>query len=132
MKLLFWIVGVPLLLLAAFFAIANRELVTVSLWPVAEPVDIPLFIAIVAPLYLGVILGVLAGWWSGARRARAGRRAETRRADALEREAAMLRSQIKALDNSRAAPPGAAQGTGQGAAPRIGNGAIAAPPSFVP
>src|SRR2546430_1137075 len=88
MKLLFWIIGVPLLLLAAFFAVANRELVTVSLWPVAEPVDIPLFLAIVTPLYLGVIIGVLAGWWSGARRARVRARAETRRADALEQETA--------------------------------------------
>jgi uncharacterized integral membrane protein len=100
MKLLFWIVGLPLLLLAAFFAIANRELVTVSLWPFADPIEIPLFAAIVAPLYFGVLIGAVAGWWSG-RRARARARAEARRADALERETAKLKSQMEAMDRGR-------------------------------
>jgi putative membrane protein len=127
MKLLFWIIGVPLLLLAAFFAIANRELVTVSLWPVADPVEIPLFVAIVAPLYFGVMIGVLAGWWSGAHRARTRRRSETRRAEALEQEVATLRSQLKTFDNSRAPMPGNNVAVvGQGVSPG------AAPPSFMP
>jgi putative membrane protein len=125
MKLLFWIIGVPLLLLAAFFAIANRELVTVSLWPVADPVAIPLFMAIVAPLYLGVMIGGLAGWWSGSRRARARARAEARRAEALERETATLRSQLKALDGDR--PPPSANNPAL-----VNHGAISAPPSFMP
>lgn len=93
MKLLFWIVGVPLLLIAAFFAIANRDIVAVSLWPFAEPMHLPLFVAIVAPLYLGFVLGALAAWIaSGSSRARA--REATRRVDAVERENAALRSRL--------------------------------------
>src|SRR4051812_13451617 len=97
MKLLFWIFGVPLLVIAAFFAVANRELVTVSLWPLAEPMAMPLFIAIVAPLYAGVLIGALAAWWSG-RRARSRARSEARRADALERENVDLKQRVATLE----------------------------------
>lgn len=93
MKLLFWIVGVPLLLIAAFFAIANRESVSVSLWPLADAVHVPLFVAIVAPLYLGFLLGAGATWIAGGRtRARA--RDASRRAAALEQENAALRTRL--------------------------------------
>lgn len=92
MKLLFWIFGVPLLLIAAFFAIANRESVAVSLWPLADTIQVPLFIAIVAPLYLGFLLGAGATWIAGGRvRAKA---REARRIDGLERENAALRARL--------------------------------------
>ena len=93
MKLLFWIVGVPLLLIAAFFAIANRESVAVSLWPLSDTLQVPLFIAIVAPLYLGFVLGALATWFAGSR-VRAKAREATRRASSLEQENAALRSRL--------------------------------------
>lgn len=93
MKLLFWIVGLPLLLIAAFFAIANRESVSVSLWPFAEPLQVPLFIAIVGPLYLGFLLGAGAAWIAGGRLRTRGREA-ARRLDASERENAALRARL--------------------------------------
>jgi len=111
MKLLFWIVGVPLLLIAAFFAIANRESVAVSLWPLADSVELPLFIAIVAPLYFGFLLGGIAAWIAGGRvRARA--REATRRAESLERENAALRAR---LDQAEPGQPVARLPAGSGA-----------------
>lgn len=100
MKLLVWIVGVPLLLVAAFFAVANRAPVTISLWPLAAPVEVPLFVAIVGALYVGVVVGALAAWWSG-RRARKRARREARRADALEREAQNLKMRLDALEAAK-------------------------------
>ncbi len=127
MKLLFWILGVPLLVVAAFFAVANREVVTVSLWPLAEPMGMPLFVAIVAPLYLGVVIGVIAGWWSG-RRSRSRARAEARRADALERENTSLKNRLQSLEGHGAAtarPHAQATGTAL-------QSPAATPPTFAP
>ena len=77
MKLLFWIVGLPLLLVAGFFAVANRETVTVSLWPFAEALQMPLFLAIATPFYIGFALGALLAW-GGAGGARGRDRKSTR------------------------------------------------------
>jgi uncharacterized integral membrane protein len=127
MKLLFWIIGVPLLVIAAFFAVANREFVTVSLWPLAEPMDMPLFVAIVAPLYVGVLLGALAAWWSG-RRARSRARAEARRADTLARENAELKQRLQTLEGQ--ANPRTPLSP-QPMAPALQSSA-ASPPTFAP
>ncbi len=101
MKLVLWIVGLPLLLVAAFFAVANRAAVTVSLWPFADPIDVPLFAAIVLPLYVGVVIGGLAAWWSG-RHARRRARQEARRAAALERDNAALKTRLDVLEAAAA------------------------------
>jgi uncharacterized integral membrane protein len=95
MKILFWVVVLPLLFIAAFFAIANREAVTIDLWPVSGPVSVPLFVALVGALYLGFLFGALVTWWAG-RATRAKARAEARRADRLQRDADELRARLDA------------------------------------
>jgi uncharacterized integral membrane protein len=96
MKLFFWIVGLPLLLLAAFFAVANRETVAVSLWPLSEPIETQLWVVVAAPLYVGFLLGALVAWASGhGTRARA--RAAVRRAETLQRDNANLQAQLDQL-----------------------------------
>lgn len=82
MRILVWVVVVPLLVLAAFFAIANRESVTISLWPVLDEIRLPLFLALTLALYLGFILGAIVAWWSG-RGARRRAHDEAQRAEAL-------------------------------------------------
>ena len=52
MKVLFWIVFIALLFVAGFFAVANREVVEIDLWPV--------FTKVAMPLYLGLV-GAFAG-----------------------------------------------------------------------
>lgn len=77
MTFLAWAVAAPLLIGAAVFAVVNRSAVTVSLWPVAEPVTLPLFVIVVAALYVGFIIGAVVAWWAGRRgRARARQRLE--------------------------------------------------------
>jgi uncharacterized integral membrane protein len=106
MKLLFWIVGVPLVLAAAFFAVDNREAVSVSFWPFADPLQVPLFVAIITPLYVGVVLGAIVAWVSG-RGARSRARSEARRAAAIETECAALKARLDAAERRAAASPAA-------------------------
>lgn len=124
MKLLFWIVGLPLLLAAGFFAVANRETVAVSLWPFAETLQMPLFLAIAAPFYLGFTLGALIAWGASGR-ARARAREVARRTATLQRENDALKSRVNELEakTSPAAPP----------APAVPQRSIAGePPVFLP
>jgi uncharacterized integral membrane protein len=94
MKFLFWIIVLALLFVAGFFAVANREVVQIDLWPVAK-VAIPLYFALICTLALGFVLGAAVAWWSG-RTARARARQATRRADALARERDALQAQLDA------------------------------------
>lgn len=124
MKLFFWIVVLPLLLLAAFFAVANRETVAVSLWPLSEPVETQLWMVIAAPLYVGFLLGALVAWASG-HGARARGRAAARRAETLQRDNAALQSQLDQLQEHRAKPEPKAE-------IRTLDHTRAAPPAFLP
>jgi putative membrane protein len=108
MKLIFWIVGVPLLLLAVVFAVANREAVSVSLWPFSDTIELPLYLAIVLPLYVGVLLGAVVAWLSGYR-ARARARSDARRAAALERENVDLKLKLEAALSARRPPAATAE-----------------------
>ena len=66
-KLVFWLVLVPLAIVIVMFAIANREIVTVSFDPFAphQPaasISVPLFALIFVLVILGVIIGGIAAW----------------------------------------------------------------------
>ena len=109
MRPLFWIVGVPLLLVGAFFAVANREAVAIDLWPATGKVTMPLFAALVGALYLGFLLGALVAWWAG-RHGRVRARITRRRVVALEQENLQLqqRADRLATEMGRVPPPAAA------------------------
>jgi uncharacterized integral membrane protein len=94
MKGLFWIVVVPLAAASGFFAVANRGLVTVDLWPVSGHLDMPLYIALLAIFSAGFVIGAFVAWIS-AGRARSRARAAERRANALEREVAVLQHRFE-------------------------------------
>lgn len=78
MKRLRWLITAPLALILIVFAVNNRHLVDVSLWPLGFIVRWPLFVFV----YIGVVAGFLAGamiaWVSTAQRHR---HARQRRAD---------------------------------------------------
>ena len=105
MKPLFWIVGIPLMLCGAFFAVSNRQAVLVDLWPLAERVEIPLFVALIGALYVGFGAGALVAWWAGRHARRAGREAR-RRADEIETELRRLQSRMAATPATATEPPG--------------------------
>lgn len=101
MKFLFWIIVLALLFVAGFFAVANREIVQIDLWPLFTKVAMPLYLGLICALALGFVLGAAVAWWSG-RAARSRARREARRADALQRERDALQVQ---LDAARPQPP---------------------------
>ncbi|MET0276769.1 MAG: LapA family protein [Pseudorhodoplanes sp.] len=77
-KLVFWLVLVPLAIVILMFAIANREMVTVSFDPFSptEPaasVSVPLFVLIFVLVILGVVIGGIAAWLRQGKHRRAAR-----------------------------------------------------------
>lgn len=75
-KLVGWFVLLPLCVVLALFALANRHAVEVRFDPFADtnplvgPVDIPMFVVIYAVLILGVVLGGTASWFAQGRQRR--------------------------------------------------------------
>lgn len=91
-RLLGWIIGLPLALLAAVFAVANRHLVRLELWPFPVAVDLPVYLAVLGVLVIGLLAGASMVWGSSlAARRRAG--IQRRRADSLERQLATARAE---------------------------------------
>jgi len=77
LKLLRWIVLPPVIVLAMAIAVANRGPVTFSLDPFdpetpAIGIDVPLFLIILASVFLGILIGGM-GAWAQARRKRTAR-----------------------------------------------------------
>ena len=67
MKILFWIFVLLVALVLALFAVSNRESVALGLWPVPFLVEIPLYVAMLAALAVGFMIGELAAWTAFAR-----------------------------------------------------------------
>jgi len=93
-KIVAAIILVPLAVVIIAFAVANRQIVTVSLDPFSggEPaaaVTLPLFVLIIVLLMLGVLVGGIAAWLGQGKWRRSARR--------LEREAGELRTQLRTL-----------------------------------
>lgn len=87
MRVLGWLLALPLALLAVIFAVANRHDLRLELWPLPWSLDLPVFLAVLGPLVLGLVVGALLAWTAG-HRARATARSQRRRAESLERQLA--------------------------------------------
>jgi uncharacterized integral membrane protein len=110
-KLVIWFVVVPLAVIILMFALANRELVTVSFDPLsatnpAASVTLPLFVVIFILLILGVVIGGVAAWLRQGRYRRSTRLLEGDIA-ALRREVDVLNERLAAAAHS--APENAAR-----------------------
>jgi uncharacterized integral membrane protein len=102
---------VPLAIVIVALAVANRQVVTVSLDPFsaehpAASVTLPLFGLIIILLIVGVVIGGIAAWLGQGRWRRTARR--------LEREAGALRTEVEGFKHSvgmagAAGPPQRAQ-----------------------
>ena len=93
-KIIAAIILVPLAVLIIAFAVANRQIVTVSLDPFgaehpAASLTLPLFALVIVLLVLGVLIGGIAAWLRQSKWRRTARR--------LEREIADLHIEIEAL-----------------------------------
>ena len=97
-KLVFWLALVPLAIVILMFAVANREIVTVSFDPFsatdpAASVRVPLFVLVFVLVILGVIIGGIAAWLRQAEYRRAARRRESD-VNALRREVEVLNTRL--------------------------------------
>jgi hypothetical protein len=81
--------------------VSNRETVTVGLWPAPFLVEIPLYVAMLAALAVGFVLGELAAWIGGRRRRREARR---RRRQLASLEGELRATQAQLLGPAERAP----------------------------
>lgn len=85
MRLLSWLIGLPVAVVAALFAVSNKATTTFALWPLPFTLDAPLYLATLAALVGGFIVGGFIAWANqGGARRRARRLAD--RVYSLERE----------------------------------------------
>jgi uncharacterized integral membrane protein len=106
LKYILWTISLPLMVVAVVFAVANRGLAPVDLWPLDLTVEIPMYLIALLSLLVGFILGGIVSWIS-AGRTRGRARSALYRAEQLERENAHLKSAAPAK------PAAAADGTKQ-------------------
>jgi len=93
--LLFVLVGV-------LIAVSNSQLVTLELWPLPQGIVAPLYLLVVALLLLGVLAGLIIGWWAGRHHRRRGRESRAE-ADRLDRELSRARQALAAQPGPRSA-----------------------------
>jgi uncharacterized integral membrane protein len=95
MKLLSRFLLLLFVLVGVLIAVSNPQRVTLELWPLPQGIELPLYLLVVALLLLGVLAGLIIGWWAGRHHRRRGRefRAE---ADRLDRELARARQALAA------------------------------------
>ena len=96
-KIVAAVILIPLAIVIIAFAVANRQVVTVSLDPFssehpASSLTLPLFALILVLLIAGVVIGGVAAWLRQAKWRRVARR--------LEREAEQLRGEVALLRRS--------------------------------
>jgi uncharacterized integral membrane protein len=97
---------VPLAVIIVAFAVANRQIVTISFDPfsTAQPaasLTLPLFALIILVLILGVVVGGMAGWLRHGGWRRTAKR--------LEREVTDLRAELDARRRAAGPPPEAVE-----------------------
>jgi len=90
LRVLSWLIGLPLALLVVVFALSNRQDAIIGMWPFAEGLPLPTYLLVLLPLVAGLLLGLLLGGLRNIRH-RASARFQGRRAAALERELAASR-----------------------------------------
>lgn len=104
MRILTWILGLPVAAVATAFAVANRHPVDVDLWPLPITVTLGLYLAVLGALALGLIVGLLMGWASSSSKKAAKARVANSKVRDLEREIDQLRSQIPAPSEAPSLP----------------------------
>lgn len=95
MRLLSWIIGLPLAVVLIAFAVANRHVVEVSFDPLSQQnpwasLSVPLWTVLFFGIFCGLVVGWIGAWLKQGKWRRAARRARGELA-ASQSEAARLR-----------------------------------------
>ncbi|PKR58755.1 LapA family protein [Thalassospira lohafexi] len=77
MRVLYWIIAIPIAVLIAVFAVSNRAAVTLSLWPLPYELELPLFLPIMVALLVGLGIGLAYEWLVHGKHRRAVRRMDS-------------------------------------------------------
>ncbi len=92
------------------FALANRELVVVDIWPLPLSLQQPLFLFILGSFFIGFLVGAVIMWISAGRYRRRARAARNRVAQ-LEHDVRLLQHEkARAAAQATEAPAGGSQG----------------------
>ena len=92
MKAVYWAVTLVTAVLVIPFALSNRKPVSLGFWPLPFSVDLPLYILVLLLLLAGFVIGAAATWIAG-RKIRRELRRRRRQIEALKRELVAARSQ---------------------------------------
>ncbi len=90
MRLVHWIVTLPVAIVLATFAVSNRAMVDLTFWPLPYDLAAPLYLITLLMVVVGFLLGLLLGWL-GSQPVRRERRRQRKRIVELEAELARLR-----------------------------------------
>jgi uncharacterized integral membrane protein len=77
-RLLSWLIGFPIAVVAVLFAVSNKGAVTFALWPLPFTLEAPLYIALLATLAAGFTVGGAVAWAGQGRARRRARRLSDR------------------------------------------------------
>jgi uncharacterized integral membrane protein len=86
-RLFHWLVTAPAALVLIIFAVTNRDAVTLNFWPLPVTLHAPVYLIVLLALLAGFLIGELVAWING-RRWRREARHSARRVEELEREIA--------------------------------------------
>lgn len=101
MRYIAWTLTLPILLVAAVFAISNRDPLPVRLWPLPQEMLLPGYLVVLLPLAAGLLIGGAAVWLGSVKYRRLARRRGSR-LRGLTRELDEMRRQQQARDEAEA------------------------------
>lgn len=87
--------------MVVLFALSNRELVTLALWPLPFVLDLPVYLAVLVPAAIGFVIGGSVAWSSAARARREVKRRRDQVAE-LSEEVVKARKRDSALKDREA------------------------------
>lgn len=105
MRLIYWLIAGPLIVLAVLFALSNRDYVDLSIWPLPFSLAVPVYLVALAGLAVGFFAGGIVAWF-GAGRSRARARAAERTVRARDVEIEELRRKVKEAEVAEARQKG--------------------------
>lgn len=95
MKILTRALFVLFVLLGTLVAVSNSQPVELALWPLPHLLVMPVYLLVVGMLLLGVLAGLMFGWWGGRHHRRRARESRSEAAR-LDREVLRLREAVAA------------------------------------
>ncbi|PKU23411.1 lipopolysaccharide assembly protein LapA domain-containing protein [Telmatospirillum siberiense] len=97
MKIVSWVVGLPLAVVVVLFALSNRQGAIIGLWPFEDGMDLPVYLIALAPLIAGFLAGAAFAGFKGLKYRRTARR-QTKRVADLERQLEAARPSASPAD----------------------------------